>query len=237
MWMPLLDGEHVSTDCALIDGKSVWWRHSTGRPLKGGMFDYWTVHAAPRPELETYIGDWLLRHMKGYSGLVNFETIGGTIIEAHMRFADQWPDLYGEGWVQAIVRLYSEGVWEFADDARVNGYSVALFGRHGRRFRHPSKNSVARVLDLPGVLSVQITFHEKKKPGDHAMPPGGFRLCIVNALGLEQGLAARRELAAGFPEGSLFLRKSSRPRSIPRPNGERKRAAAKPLKRLRGRLR
>jgi hypothetical protein len=154
-----------------------------------------------------------------------------------MRFADQWPDLYGEGWVQAIVRLYSEGVWEFADDTRVNGYSVALFGRHGRRFRHPSRSSVARVLDLPGVSSVQITFHEKKRPGDHAMPPGGFRLCIVNALGLEHGLAARRELAAGFPRGSLFPPKSSRPRSIPRPNGERQDAAAKSMNRLTGRLR
>ena len=33
----------------------------------------------------------------GYTGMVNFETIGGRIIEAHLRFADQWPDLYGGG--------------------------------------------------------------------------------------------------------------------------------------------
>ena len=209
MWMPLFDGEHVSTDCALVDGRSVWWRHSTGKPLKGGMFDYWTVHASPRPELENYLGGWLLRHMTGYSGLVNFETIGGTIIEAHMRFADQWPDLYGEGWVQAVVGLYSGDGWKYPDGGRVNGYSVALFGRHGHRFRHPSKGSVARVLKLPGISSVQISFHEKKKPEDHAMPPGGFRLAIINARDLQAGLAARRELAASFPKGSVFLPRGS----------------------------
>jgi hypothetical protein len=210
MWMPLLEGEHVSTDCALIDGKAVWWRHSTGKPLSGGMFDYWTVHASPRPELEAGLGAWLSRHMQGYAGLVNFETIGGTIIEVHMRFADQWPDLYGPGWIEAIVRLYAEGVWEFSDAFRVSGYSVALFGRHGRRYRHPPPAHVAAVRDMPGVTSVQISFHEDKKPAEHAMPPGGFRLGIVNARTLETGFAARRALAAGFPKGSALLPKNTR---------------------------
>ena len=27
--------------------------------------------------------------------MINLETIGGRIIEVHLRFADQWPDLYG----------------------------------------------------------------------------------------------------------------------------------------------
>jgi hypothetical protein len=30
--------------------------------------------------------------------MVNLETIGGRIIEVHLRFADQWPDLYGARW-------------------------------------------------------------------------------------------------------------------------------------------
>ena len=45
--------------------------------------------------------------------MLNLETIGGTIIEAHLRFADQWPDLYGPGWVDALVRLYEQGEWDF----------------------------------------------------------------------------------------------------------------------------
>jgi hypothetical protein len=42
------------------------------------------------------------------------------------------------------------------------------------------------------------------------MPPGGFRLGIVNARTLETGFAARRALAAGFPKGSALLPKNTR---------------------------
>ena len=41
--------------------------------------------------------------------MVNLETIGARIIEVHLRFADQWPDLYGgEPWVESLVRLYQD---------------------------------------------------------------------------------------------------------------------------------
>ena len=47
---------------------------------------------------------------------------------------------------------------------------------------------------MPGVSSVQITFHENKAPEHHAMPPGGFRLAIVNAHTLAAGQAGREVL-------------------------------------------
>ncbi len=76
-------------------------------------------------------------NLAGYTGMLNLETIGATIIEAHLRFADQWPDLYGPGWVDAVVGLYERREWDFADDDRSEGYSVVLFGPNGRRYRHP----------------------------------------------------------------------------------------------------
>ncbi len=109
MWMELLEGPHVSTDCAIENGCIVWSRHATGLPWNKGMFRYWTIHADKLPALESYLSDWTARHMTGYSGMLNFETIGGRIIEAHLRFADQWCDLYGKGWVEALVGLYSAG--------------------------------------------------------------------------------------------------------------------------------
>jgi hypothetical protein len=204
MWMTLLEGEHVSTDCAITDGKAAWWRHTTGEPMGDGMFDYWTVHAQARPVLEAYLGGWLQKHLAGYTGMANFETIGGRIIEVHLRFADQWPDLYGKGWVEALVGLYADGRWTFADGNRQDGYSVILFGRHGNRFAHPPKEHIERVRNMPGVSSVQTTFHEIKPPEAHAMPPGGFRLGIINVSDLALGFAARRELAKSYPDGSIF---------------------------------
>jgi len=195
IWMPLLEGEHVSTDAAVVRGEPCWWRHSTGLAADEGMFDYWTVWADARPEIEEPCAAWLRRHLAGYTGMVNFETIGTRIIEVHLRFADQWPDLYGGApWVEALVRLYRDGVWAFDDSARRDGYSFALFGEHGHRYRHPPEAAVGEVLAMPGVTSVQITFHEDRPPSWHAMPPGGFRLAIVNATEPEAARAARERL-------------------------------------------
>ena len=193
-WSTLLTGAHVSSDVAVVDGVPCWWRHTTAKAAPGGTFDYWAVHAASMPEIEAWCGAWARRYLSGYTGMVNFETIGGRIIEAHLRFSDQWPDLYGAGWIEALVRLYVTGAWTYPDGDRHDGYSVVLFGPHGPRYRHPPPPVVDEVRAMPGVSSVQITFHEGRKPKHHAMPPGGFRLAIVNAASLEAGIAARERL-------------------------------------------
>jgi hypothetical protein len=198
MWMQLLEGDHVSTDVAVVEGDIRWQRHTVGTPLEGGMFDYWTVLAASRPEIEDYLASWVKAHMPSYTGMLNFETIGTRIIEVHMRFADQWPDLYGPGWVDALVRLYADGTWDFADADRRDGYSVVLFGAHGVQYRHPPADLVERLSEAEGVSSIQITFHEDRPPGSHSMPPGGFRLAIVNTFDLETGRRVREQLALNF---------------------------------------
>jgi hypothetical protein len=197
-WMQLLTGRHVSTDVALVAGKPVWWRHATGVPARAGMFAHWTVHAAADPEIERSCGAWLERHLAGYTGLVNLETIGAEIIEVHLRFADQWPDLNGSYWVEAIIRLYAEGRWRFDDRNRRDGYSVALFGPHGRAYRHPPRQVLERAVAQDGVMSLQITFHEDRAPERHAMPPGGFRLALVNGFDFGGAMRARDLLRAYF---------------------------------------
>jgi len=201
MWMPLLAGDHVSCDVAVVDGVPRWWRHATGKPLGEGTFDHWTVRAAPDAVLEERCGAWVRTHLAGYTGILNLETIGGVIIEAHLRMSDQWPDLYGAGWLKSVIRLYEHGDWSFADEERRDGFSVVLFGPQpaaGRRYQHPSAALVEAVLGMPNVTSVQITFHEDRAAAWHAMPPGGFRLAIVNCFDLEVGRAARSKLRTFF---------------------------------------
>jgi hypothetical protein len=197
-WMEFLHGEHVSTDVAVARGRPAWWRHATGVPRQGGTFDRWIVDANPRPQLEELCGAWIVGHLSGYTGMMNLESIGGRIIEVHLRFADQWPDLYGEGWVAALVRLYADGVWSYDDHDRRTGYSVVLFGPAGPRYRHPPAHMVNQLRAEPEISSIQITFHEDRDPRQHAMPPGGFRLAIVNCFNLEAGRKARSALRQFF---------------------------------------
>lgn len=205
MWMENLEGAHVSTDCAITDGKACWFRHAAGEPGPQGTFRHWTIYAAEDTCLEDSLAAWIAREMVGYTGMMNFETIGGRIIEAHLRFADQWCDLYGAGWTAALVRLYEHGNWSFEDAARRTGYSVPLFARHGAAFRHPPMEAQASIRQMPDVASLQITFHEDRDPESHPMPPGGFRLGIVNGWSLAACFEARNRLAECFPAEMLLL--------------------------------
>ena len=143
------------------------------------------------------------KHLAGYTGMVNLETIGGRIIECHLRFADQWPDLYGgDPWVRALVKLYEQHVWDYDDSQRRTGYSVVLFLPHGRRYAAPPEPLQHEVRAMPGVSSLQITFHSELDPSRHAMPPGGFRVAIINCWDQAVGNAARDKLKRAFTQGA-----------------------------------
>ncbi len=198
MWVTLLEGRHVSSDVAVVNGEPRWWRHVTGKPAGEGTFDYWWIHAEFDQDIEGHCGQWIRQHLVGYTGMLNLETIGGFIIEAHLRFADQWPDLYGDGWIDALVRLYEKGDWQFADRERRDGYSVVLFGPNGRNYVHPPEQLIDEIKAMDGVTSVQITFHEDWTPERHSMPPGGFRVAVINCLDLARGKDARGRLKEFF---------------------------------------
>ncbi|MBL8700187.1 MAG: hypothetical protein JNK67_17550 [Alphaproteobacteria bacterium] len=198
LWMTLLTGRHVSTDLAIRRGRVLWCRHTTGRPRRAGTFESWTVHAESDPDLQRYLTDWSASYLRSFTGVANFETIGGRIIECHLRMAEQWLDLNGEGWLQAVVGLYRRGTWRFTDEHRRTGYSVVLFGDHGRQWRVPSATTIEAIARRPSIASIQITFDPKRPPAEHAMPPGGFRLAIVNCWDLAAGRRARGALAEAF---------------------------------------
>jgi hypothetical protein len=200
-WSTLLTGEHVSSDVALVDGVAQWWRHARGVASGEGTFDYWEVLAGADTTVESWCEAWCRRHLAGYTGMVNLETIGARIIEVHLRFADQWPDLYGgDRWVEALVRLYEKGEWSFDDSDRRPGYSVVLFVPHGPRYPHPPMALQREIAAMRDISSLQITFHEDWAAGRHAMPPGGFRVAIVNCRERAAGNAARDRLRRHFAE-------------------------------------
>ena len=205
MWMPLLVGEHISTDCAVVNGEVKWLRHALGFPWVDGMFTHWVIEIEHRHELTQVLSGWVRRHMVGCTGMMNFETIGGKIIEAHLRFADQWCDLYGRAWFDALVRLYADGVWMLADGSAVEGYSIPLFAAHGHVPPHPPQDLQTRIRNLPHVSSLQITYFPTRPGEAHPMPPGGFRLGLINCTDLDAGLAARRLLAEGFPGVAVMI--------------------------------
>ena len=197
-WMALLRGERVNTDFAVIKGDIAWCRHASAIPGASGTFDCWVVEERSRPQLERYCRRWIQANLAGYTGMVSVETIGGRIIGAHLRPSDQWPDLYGRKWLDAVVGLYQRGTWDLIDAERAEGYSVVLFGPHGRTYAYPHADAMAGYEATVGISSIQLTFLENRPPAVDAMPPGGFRLAVINCFNLDEGRHVRAALAREF---------------------------------------
>ncbi len=100
------------------------------------------------------------------------------------------------------MRLYETSEWRFDDHPR-DGYSVVLFGAHGVRWSI-DRVAAERILERANISSLQITFDDDVVPEQHAMPPGGFRLAIVNCWDLDAGFAAREELRSMFAPRRAF---------------------------------
>ncbi len=197
-WMEVFRGQHLSSDVAVVDGAPRWWCHVRGVALAGGMFDYWEVLTEPCQQIEAYCGSWIAKHLPGYTGMVNLETIGGRIIEGHLRFTDQWVNLYGRDWLDAVVRLYAEGDWHYAPTIQREGYSVVLFGENAVSYAIDQTLAQDLAARYPEVLNLQITLREPPLPGSHFATPGGARLAIINCLDLDVGLEVRDRVAALF---------------------------------------
>ncbi|WP_022949908.1 hypothetical protein [Methylohalobius crimeensis] len=196
MWVEILKGEHLSTDVAVVNGKALWYAHAIGYPEREGTFDYWEILPGNRERVEAYLQTFISENFIHYRGMLNFETIGGRIIEMHLRFADQWPDLYGEPFVPNLIELYRAGIWRMGPLNRT-GFSVVLFGEH-RNYRKPSQAFLSQLIDHDRVTSIQLPFYEEVPYQQHSMPPGGFRLAIVNGFSLEQCKEAREAIHQEF---------------------------------------
>ncbi len=92
MWMPFVHGEHLSIDAVVQNGEIQWWTAFRGFPSSiFGVFSRWEwVH---QPEVaRTAVGIFertvLRRFSKSFWGVVCFECIGNTVIEAHLRPGD-----------------------------------------------------------------------------------------------------------------------------------------------------
>lgn len=89
MWCTLLSGKHYSTDIAVVAGKPVWFSHSIGIPGPRHTFDYWEVNTAAEDYVQANLAAFVEAHLSEYTSMLNVESIGGKIIEIHLRFTSQ----------------------------------------------------------------------------------------------------------------------------------------------------
>ena len=184
-WMELLTGRQVSTDAAIVDGGVHWFAHTEGHPIDNGRFSHWERLNGDNAALERVLSAWAARYLGGFTGIVNFETIGARIIECHLRMSVEFIPLYGRGWLDAVVRLYRHGVWDFAagDYPRFTVPSFTTYRSH----RLDAKR-LAAIEAMPGIRHVFPTLNGGMP--ELGNPPNGYRRAVIVADTLEAGRAA-----------------------------------------------
>lgn len=98
MWMRKLEGRHVSSDMIVQDGSVRWFGHQIGCTKEGPGFRLW--RRADEVDFEGFLRNWIGENLPEYSGFLNVETIGGEIIECHLRVSPCSILIYGRSWFQ-----------------------------------------------------------------------------------------------------------------------------------------
>ena len=178
-WMEYLEPPHISTDVVFYSGIPVWWGHTVAHKIDDTRFEMWEYRGDTRMNLvEEYITSWFKDHVGGYTGVFNFETLNGKIIDAHPRMSVQFVDLYGEGWLQAVANLYGGKEWNYDGKGKI-GYSVPIWSNDFIELKmSESKFNTLRA----EVSSIQITVE------DYYQPTTGYRVAVVNGHDKEKVL-------------------------------------------------
>lgn len=187
-WMEFLQGEHLSHDVVVINGDPAFNIVFRGEKLGQGMFDYWeTIQAAA--STEKYVTSWIKKYLPDYSGSVNVETVGGKIIECHLRMGDI--DRLGNATLlQNIVDVYAGKEWSF-NEKIPPFYIFALWGDQDIRY-HLEKNIADQVCK-------ELTCYQIDDPELYFQnPPGGVRVAIVCGYDKDACIQARHILYEHF---------------------------------------
>ena len=126
-WCELLEGEHVSSDALLLDGRVQMMVHTLASAEKDQQRALWWRVGVALPDQDARVRGWLEAQLPGYTGLCNVETIDGRVIEAHLRGSNGFFDFYGEQFMRRWVALVDEHRWD-GDFAIPGGMVASVFG-------------------------------------------------------------------------------------------------------------
>jgi hypothetical protein len=148
-----------------------------------------------------YIADFVETHLAGYTGMLNVETIDGKIIELHLWFSPQWPNLYGSWFTSSLVDLYCGKGWTgplTSMSTTPVGYSVPL--RDDEEYAETgtilAENTLRRLESMFNVESITMQYSREKPLESTPRPLGGCRIAWVSGYDLARCKLTRSALQA-----------------------------------------
>lgn len=187
---------NTSSDIAVVAGKPVWFSHTIGVPGPYQTFDYWEVNATAEDDVQTNITIFIETHLNEHTGMLNVESIGGKIIEIHLRFTAQWPDLYGSRFLPSVVDLYCGKGWTGPETSEQMAYSVPLFDDEKYAVISSSilSDTIQKMEKAFHLSSIVVEYDPTVPLESWPRPSGGFRIATINGFDLERCKSARHML-------------------------------------------
>lgn len=107
--MPILKGKQQSTDMIIKNGEILWSYTMTPTFIEKLPVTWSTDEFIYRGT----VSEWVLKNLHEFTGVINLETIGNSIIDFHLRMSPQFVTFYGDGWLDSVISLYEKDVWDF----------------------------------------------------------------------------------------------------------------------------
>lgn len=194
-WSRFFTGRHQSVDFLLKNGHILWYGAFEGIPNheKIGQFKYWMSIPRERYRLPKRIQKWLKTHLKGYTGCVNIEIIGGHhIIECHLRMGDINHLDNNDRLLKIIIRLYAAGDLSTKDRKRLSTIPVSeiflipvfLTFDEYRQAKALERSKLLQLCTEHGIRTLEID----PPPTCVTYPSSGVRVYLLTTKDLYHGL-------------------------------------------------
>lgn len=184
-WMPVLSGVHLSSDMVIVNGVCQWIYTMQVFTDENNNITRYESNNEDFLDLTDKNKLWALQNLKTYTGMINVESINGKIIDCHLRMTPRFVDLYGKGWLDAVVVLYDKGTWHYENG---RGVSVSYTLRAIQEGIYSIEDAEKLEEIREKVSSIQITFKNGCKIEKDN------RLAIINGHDAEEVNEAINEL-------------------------------------------
>lgn len=109
-------GAHDSIDVVIRDGEISWGIRVNGEepePSTPGIFKKWTIMGLAH---KNWISKWIKipEELSEFTGVLNFELIGGNLIEVHFRPSLEFFPMYGSTVIMNLMNCFGEPPEKFA---------------------------------------------------------------------------------------------------------------------------
>lgn len=170
----ILTGMQLSTDLCIVDGNVAANYGFTTHKNSYGEIKLFTSTPFPQHSF-----DGLEEILKGYTGIANVETVGGKIIEVHLRPSLQFYDICG-GFIEQMPEFITKGVLPKVSYERT--YSRVF------RTRHDGYVSKAHIPSQkpPGVRSIQLCWTDGYKLSESDPGLIRHRYMVINGTDLTE---------------------------------------------------